>query len=450
MINPFFSTQFFARGDDNGFYYLKQVDGTSTLWWFAEHSSHNWANVFRGRLVRGDRADDRWQGNFIDVPKGLACAHGPLDMQMQLILPGLSLINKISEGPYGLRTMVPGFTEEFVGRPVTRLTPGFSGEGLNNLTGVWLGDDGGTYYIREVSSTGEIAWVGEHPEAVPTAPAVPVGRRWVNVFMGQREGERITGEWTDVPKGEVNQDGEIDLQIMDENLLRIIRKTGGFGGNDFHRQGSMQLSLQWISLEVLDQQEWFFEGDEPYFMALIVKMDGRTVDFGNLAAASADLGGSFFTPMLGDNVGAGFVADLRARPAFTTDIVPIPGASVEQMQTVFGIALRGWEKDFSSDAWRNDRLANWRSVALGRLNRSLRSDGSAQFGADTGAWHESFSWHNEDDNFGLASVVFSMSDLLALVGRAPRELVFDLRGGDVHYRVRANLTVSGSRGSCEP
>jgi hypothetical protein len=119
------------------------------------------------------------------------------------------------------------------------------------------------------------------------------------------------------------------------------------------------------------------------------------------------------------------------------------------MRTVFGIAVRGWEKDFSSNRWVQDRLADWRNVAQERLDRSLRADGAVQMSRDTGAWHETFSWKNEDDNFGLATVALSMRDILSLIGRT-RNLSFDLRGSDVHYRVRASLTVHGARGNCRP
>lgn len=64
-------------------------------------------------------------------------------------------------------------------------------------------------------------------------------------------------------------------------------------------------------------------------------------------------------------------------------------------------------------------------------------------------WHETFSWRNEDDLFGLDSRAFTYRQLLAMAGSTTR-LSFDLRGGDVRYEVTADLTVRGVRGTCAP
>ncbi|RAP57748.1 hypothetical protein [Oleiagrimonas sp. MCCC 1A03011] len=455
MPSIFFPERFFGRGNDNGDYYVHQVTdreaGIDDMWWFGEHDTLQWAQVFKGRFIPGEAADDRWEGTFIDVPKGLTCNHGPLNLEMRPVFAGPPLVSILRQSrPFGLSGLRTMQVNAPVNRSVARVQPGFVGSGLENLTGVWIGDDHGTYYIREVSGTGEMAWVGENPEAEPHSDEEP-GRRWVNVFMGQREGLRIQGEWADVPKGEVNQTGALDMQIVDERHIRITHKTGGFGGNAFTRQDDLQIELRWISLEIIDQQEWFFEADEPYFMALMVKMDGSVVDHADLPGASAHIDG-FVSPMLGDNVGVHSIPNpipTNDLPVYTTGIRPIPHADLDEMRTVFGIAVRGWEKDFSSNRWIQDRLADWRNVAQERLDRSLRADGAVQMSRDTGAWHETFSWKNEDDNFGLATVALSMRDILSLVGRT-RNLSFDLRGSDVHYRVRASLTVHGARGNCRP
>jgi hypothetical protein len=464
MRSRFLPVRFFARGDCPTFYYLKQVDSTSTLWWLAEQVDHEWVNVFRGRLSPGNAADDRWEGDFVDVPKGLTCGHGHLDLQLGF-RDGERVISRTSFGSgYCDSALVEGHTSAFDGRPVTARDPGFIGAGLDNLTGVWQGNDGGTYYIREVSGTGQIAWAGEHPAAEPSGGDTMPGRQWVNVFMGQRRhdsaiGDSISGEWTDTPKGEVNNDGCLTLAVVGANLLRVVEMTGGFGGTEFRRRvvreedpEALLLTLTWDTLEIRDSQEWFFEADEPYFMALIAKMDGRSVDFSALPSASVDLSNSFFTPMLGDNVGAPTVIPLAGLvPPVTTSISPIRHATLDQMRTVFGVAVRGWEHDTSSQDWITEQLEDWKRTAGNELKRELRATGSVNFRRDIARWHESHSLLDEDDAQAFPDAkVFSFNNLLSLVGAPPRGLVFELRGGDSHYRLRATLAVARPRANCEP
>lgn len=57
--------RFFIEGDV-GRYYATQVDGTSTLWWYAEHPAHEWAHVFRGQLsLDKDPTFASWDGLYM-------------------------------------------------------------------------------------------------------------------------------------------------------------------------------------------------------------------------------------------------------------------------------------------------------------------------------------------------------------------------------------------------
>ncbi len=95
---------------------------------------------------------------------------------------------------------------------------------LMDLTGVWNCDDGGIYYVRQLGTT--VWWYGELD---PNAP------NWSNVMRGSMSGNKITAEWTDVPKGSVMQHGNLILQIASNNKFAAISKTGGFGGSVWTR-----------------------------------------------------------------------------------------------------------------------------------------------------------------------------------------------------------------------
>jgi hypothetical protein len=92
-----------------------------------------------------------------------------------------------------------------------------------DLTGRWQCDDGGIYYIRQVGT--EVFWYGESPDR----------KTWSNVYHGFIQGNSIVGSWVDVPKGDIRQAGEMDLNIDAANRLSATRKTGGFGGSSWRR-----------------------------------------------------------------------------------------------------------------------------------------------------------------------------------------------------------------------
>lgn len=97
-----------------------------------------------------------------------------------------------------------------------------------DLTGTWKGDDGGTYYLRQVGN--QLFWYGERSTANPA---------WSNVFTGRVQGDRVRGEWADVPKGRTMNEGRLDLSIERRgNELVAERKTGGFGGSRWTREGA--------------------------------------------------------------------------------------------------------------------------------------------------------------------------------------------------------------------
>jgi hypothetical protein len=96
-----------------------------------------------------------------------------------------------------------------------------------NLTGVWSGDDGGTYYLRQIGD--RLWWYGQSGDG---------GRAWTNVLHGGIQGNRITGSWADVPHGQIQNAGEMELAIMSPDRLMATRKTGGFGGSVWTRAGS--------------------------------------------------------------------------------------------------------------------------------------------------------------------------------------------------------------------
>jgi hypothetical protein len=98
---------------------------------------------------------------------------------------------------------------------------------LPNLNGVWLGSDGGKYYIKQIG--GEILWYGESL----TNPVI-----WSNVAHGTFDGAKLLLRWSDVPKGTISNAGLLAISYSNDGIprLTISYKSGGFGGNYLTKQ----------------------------------------------------------------------------------------------------------------------------------------------------------------------------------------------------------------------
>jgi len=90
------------------------------------------------------------------------------------------------------------------------------------LTGFWQDNSGGHYLIRQVGN--RIYWVDD-------------GRpKYLNVFVGTARGRIIDGEWVDLPGGQLDNSGTLQLRI--ESNDRLVKVNSGgvpFGGSVFTR-----------------------------------------------------------------------------------------------------------------------------------------------------------------------------------------------------------------------
>jgi hypothetical protein len=90
------------------------------------------------------------------------------------------------------------------------------------MTGVYTCDDGGTYYVRQVGR--QVWWYGESGDG---------GSSWTNVFKGTISGRMVRGEWADVPRGSIRQNGIMVVQRTGTGTFKAINKTGNFGGSSW-------------------------------------------------------------------------------------------------------------------------------------------------------------------------------------------------------------------------
>ncbi len=210
----------YYKCNDGGHYYVKVQrynvgGGTKTkVFWFGEHSSGSWANVFEG-TVRGNRL----YGKSYDVAKGTAKGNTDLILKIN----DENSFEKLS-GAFGgtswnrskISTKLPGVR-----------AAGFSDKDrIRSLNGAWECSDGGLYYIRQIGN--EVVWFGEGGIDKNGYAA------FANVAFGTRSGNNVYLDWIDVPKGNTNGNGRLRLQVDSAN--RISKISGdGFGGQTWRR-----------------------------------------------------------------------------------------------------------------------------------------------------------------------------------------------------------------------
>jgi hypothetical protein len=99
-------------------------------------------------------------------------------------------------------------------------TVGASGSAVD-LTGEWRGNDGSTYYIRQVGRTA-IWWAGFSGRA--NSPSL--GLKYSNVFRGTISGSTIRGNWVGVPRGDALGGGVLTLKIEAGNPPTLRKESG--------------------------------------------------------------------------------------------------------------------------------------------------------------------------------------------------------------------------------
>lgn len=109
--------------------------------------------------------------------------------------------------------------------PVILLLVSGSAGAQVDLTGTWVGDDHGYYYLRQIGS--RLWWAGLSTE--PRSPSdFHEGLRFTNVFSGVVNGNTVTGEWANVPRGTMLNFGTLTLTIVSNDEVDRQNASGEF------------------------------------------------------------------------------------------------------------------------------------------------------------------------------------------------------------------------------
>ncbi len=204
----------YYKANDGGHYYVRHI-GTN-IYWFGEHPSGIWANVFKGKLD-----GNIINGQFYDVPKGKIKGYGSLKLSVN---SAATKITKITGSNFGGSVWTKMAKPSSL--PPTRLAGFGTRNNINDLTARWYGNDGGYYYMRQLGNT--VVWFGER-HFTSGRPS------WSNVAVGTRTGNTIWLSWADVPKGNISNSGVLGLKVSSSNKITRTYSSGSFGGSNWTR-----------------------------------------------------------------------------------------------------------------------------------------------------------------------------------------------------------------------
>jgi len=199
----------YYQGDDGGAYFVRQIG--DKIYWVGEDPKGGWANV-----VIGSVAGNKITARFWDIPKGRT--HGMGEITLEIQRDGDTLAKVSSSTPFGTKTLTKTVFQIVNGIPTglapeLRSRPQGFWDGAQSLTGVWVGDDYATYYVRE-SPSGDVVYLAESGFwGGPGGSAQPAFAR---VFFGKKIKQAIVGDWVDLPKGKANNDGPLTLNVVNQ------------------------------------------------------------------------------------------------------------------------------------------------------------------------------------------------------------------------------------------
>jgi hypothetical protein len=106
---------------------------------------------------------------------------------------------------------------------------------VGELTGAWLGSEGGVYYIRQVGDC--VWWFGTDVKEIK--PGLLDQSGFANVASGRVDGDRIEVEWADLPLGDTLGGGGLTLVYdAEKDELTKVEQRGDwqpFGATTFTR-----------------------------------------------------------------------------------------------------------------------------------------------------------------------------------------------------------------------
>lgn len=344
----------------NGLLYYVMVEGNS-IRWLGERSDGHWCHIYEGEFS----SDRTFDGSYINLPKGV---DDNIGTEKYNVISRTRFENIRSLGYY--YDKLEEWPEISHIRNSLMHKAGFQSD-LSKLTGTWLSDNGGVYYLRELDD-GRVLWLGE-PERRNMAQPLP----WCNIFIGNiitdpGRGKFIRGTFYDTPKGITRGSGNVEFELNADNT-EFIKKGSRIGsGRKWRRVYSRVVKLKCSGLDIIRQNER--KGDEPSIAMAFFNADSSTINWDNPVGAEVSVV-SHYTGGLGLNAKQG-TTTLRPKAHQSSACFHVtwhPKNRNENEIAKIGVIFYVWEEDRIGDLSRGSSFP-WRRIPSKRWGRQVTTE----------------------------------------------------------------------------
>ena len=165
-----------------------------------------------------------------------------------------------------------------------------------NLTGTYMADDGGIYFVQQSGNT--LWWAGLSVDPGLSADKVwHRGLSFTNVFRGTINSDNtITGDWSDVTRGTILQSGTLTVKIGNSGGVTQFTKlaaTGGFGATSWTQTDPLNdasftgTDLQ-ATLDIIDRFDLVTKNDGSSLHDNLKPYRDQTVFYGRVVNSHID------------------------------------------------------------------------------------------------------------------------------------------------------------------
>src|SRR5213594_3436214 len=161
-----------------------------------------------------------------------------------------------------------------------------------NLTGTYIADDGGVYYVQQSGST--LWWAGlSLDRQLPLERVWHRGLDFTNVFRGTINSDNtIVGEWSDVSRGPTLNSGTLTVKIGSSGGVTRLTKltaTGGFGATTWTQTDPLDdTKFNGTTLDIISRFEAVHKNDESTIHDNLKPYRDATVLYGHLVTRHLD------------------------------------------------------------------------------------------------------------------------------------------------------------------
>jgi hypothetical protein len=345
----------------NGLLYYVIVEG-NTIRWLGERSDGHWCHIYEGQFSSDGTT---FEGSYVDVPKGVT---NTIKSEKYNVISRTRFENVRSLGYFYEKQ--DEWPEIYNIRNSLMHKASFQGSTLSDLTGTWLSDNGGVYYLRQLRD-GRVLWVGE-PERRNMDEPLP----WSNVFFGNVEtdpnrGKFIRGSFYDTPKGKTRGSGRVEFELNGDNSEFIKLGNGAGSGRKWRKVYSVVVKMKCSGLNIIRQNER--KGDEPMITMAFFNADSSSVDWDNPAAAQIHVV-SHFTGGLGSNAKQGaYLRPQEHQSSACFHVAYHPKNNVENEIAKLGVVFNVIEDDQFGSLQSGTRFP-WRRVPSVRWGRTISTE----------------------------------------------------------------------------